>query len=624
MLRGRARRGAASAPRTSTLLLPLLVAQAMAESLPFYQSAGRPNFAFDTTDNTKNCAPCEPLLKAFVWCAVRFMSCHGATQAPREWVIHLEILRKALTRRRHEAFRRWKILADERRAWKDRLSSISASVPTRSSVQHLDASVPLPELPTSSTGNIDLAHLSMHGLWGDAKPSRDARAGRRPPAKVTTPPSRAANAVSSPQAKQNARIRARLCKRMQSSLSQSTDDTRKALLLDGVELWRKKAAAASRNKLRIREILSALRETTPDTRAMRHGFESFRTRSPRWNMSSPAIRISEDGFTARSCQHRRRNGVFGSPVLKSGVFHFGVRVAGLQHGIVVGVADASNRADEGAQQNSMAWGLHLTHGALYSKPFGESKGGVLSTRQLITTDAIEHEDVADGFVIDIEVDMTRRKLSFGAYGAPLQEAPCTLSECVRPWAYLWTAQDAVLIDKRKQGLRRHASPNYDLRPPTAKLLIPLRTRPPMPRIFLSHEQDDELGMLSTPQHAIEPSRYLPAYMIEWASHDDNAGDIKASQQFEADSQDNWHADEQRTIDESAAASPATKRGGSTSNRIHSSRSRSPSRSPERVALALSVRMSSLSPRTSRGRAATHMWDMVRFVTGTYSDTFRQI
>lgn len=31
----------------------------------------------------------------------------------------------------------------------------------------------------------------------------------------------------------------------------------------------------------------------------------------------------------------------------------------------------------------------------------------------------------------------------------------------------------------------------------------------------------------------------------------------------------------------------------------------------------------MTPRTSQGRSITHMWDMVRYVTGVYSDVHKQ-
>ena len=39
--------------------------------------------------------------------------------------------------------------------------------------------------------------------------------------------------------------------------------------------------------------------------------------------------------------------------------------------------------------------------------------------------------------------MSRRKVAFGQPGQPLLEAPVTISTCVRPWAFLWNAGDAV-------------------------------------------------------------------------------------------------------------------------------------------------------------------------------------
>lgn len=60
-----------------------------------------------------------------------------------------------------------------------------------------------------------------------------------------------------------------------------------------------------------------------------------------------------------------------------------------------------------------------------------------------------------------------------------------------------------------------------------------------------------------------------------------------------------------------------------SPRRHSARSPSAPRSPGRDPFELSARASPMTPRTSQGRSITHMWDMVRYVTGVYSDVHKQ-
>ena len=65
-----------------------------------------------------------------------------------------------------------------------------------------------------------------------------------------------------------------------------------------------------------------------------------------------------------------------------------------------------------------------------------------------------------------------------------------------------------------------------------------------------------------------------------------------------------------------ARSPATPGGGSASE--------GPNTPASWRQYALSARASPNSPRTSRDRSITHMWDMVRYVTGVYADVPKQV
>lgn len=146
--------------------------------------------------------------------------------------------------------------------------------------------------------------------------------------------------------------------------------------------------------------------------------------------------------------------------------------------MVVGVCDASDPTATDPH-NARAWGLHLTHGALYTKKQMSSKG-VLSTKQLVSTESrVDESPAADAaeIEIEIEVDMQRRKIAFGKPGGRLIEAPVTLSSSVRPWAYLWNAGDAVMIDARPQGMRAsRMGQSVKLGPKPITAPLPLRAQ----------------------------------------------------------------------------------------------------------------------------------------------------
>lgn len=93
--------------------------------------------------------------------------------------------------------------------------------------------------------------------------------------------------------------------------------------------------------------------------------------------SSSAVQISRDGFHVRSTREAKREGAYGLPLISQGVYRFAFRVSGSGRGLIVGVADAGD--DDVPAADSAAWGLHLEHGALYTRfarPQGNgSRGG---------------------------------------------------------------------------------------------------------------------------------------------------------------------------------------------------------------------------------------------------------
>ena len=546
-----------------------------------------------------------------------------------------------------------------------------------------------------------------------------------------------------------------------------------------MRVWRGQARDVRVARAKIQFVLGHMRLLTPEMRLMRAGMSAFISRSPSWVVPPPrssqspisTVRLDEDAFWARSMRHRHREAVHGTPTLTQGTFRFGVRVSGLHQGMVVGVCDATDPAVSGPN-DARAWGLHLTHGALFTKRQLSSKG-VLSTRQLVHLDAYAGvvagggggaaaREVAqqDGGAaaespmveIEIEVDMDRRKIAFGLPGTTLIEAPVTLSKSVRPWAYLWNAGDAVMIDSRTQGMRsaRMRTGHYGTAAGAAPKLngggapLPLRARAQWISDPLTGEPLYYLGAgtgYESPRRAAFGSprafhnseansyvarvamtgEYLPEYLRSPESVSYNAigqhpsgyapsprpsgcmtgslGATPGSGRYSPGSplsrrlmfggsrpahRSDWHSAAAAMVVDSPADSPAvgtsalveegyksplqsamqeeaatiddpseamgmevhapqgSEDGDTVAGSVsRPSRARSPNnvRSASRGAAhspgrtgneyggtqyALSMRTAPLSPRTSRGRSITHMWDMVRYVTGVYSDVYKQI
>ena len=117
---------------------------------------------------------------------------------------------------------------------------------------------------------------------------------------------------------------------------------------------------------------------------MHKGMQGFKSRTPAW-FEGPDRVVSDDGFWVVSTLHKERESACASPVIERGLFRFAFRINGSGSGLVVGVADATAegllRQPKGAEE-LRGWGLHLTHGALYTKKPGSLKG-VLSAKQLV-------------------------------------------------------------------------------------------------------------------------------------------------------------------------------------------------------------------------------------------------
>lgn len=193
----------------------------------------------------------------------------------------------------------------------------------------------------------------------------------------------------------------------------------------------------------------------PEGQLMHAAMSRFRSRSPCWQSEGLLhVRISDDGFWAKSTRPRAPVHVFGRPKISTGVFRFGVRIHGSGSGAVVGVVDAlhttgpaservsvaaaggssSHGSSKSARSRPIAWGVHVAHGALYTKYDGSDKG-TLSTKALLPTpiDAARMSEpslpgtpaATPGmplggrdvyYDLDCEVDMDTRRVAFGLPG----------------------------------------------------------------------------------------------------------------------------------------------------------------------------------------------------------------
>ena len=306
------------------------------------------------------------------------------------------------------------------------------------------------------------------------------------------------------------------------------------MMKKGFGSWFEYAKAMRERKNKVK---SALARMTPEGRAMYAGMTGFKSKAAAW-LPGPNRHVSEDGFWVISTLQKERESVYGTPELHHGIYRFGFRINGSGVGLVVGVADATNRLMPAA--DCRAWGLHLSHGALYTKRQQSTKG-VLSTKQLVPSMAPESPDEdpdameAFGFVenvmdIEVEVDMDRRRIAFGLPGGPLVEAPVKLPARVRPWCYLWNDTDSVALDtraapsrkaKQARSLVQRARP--DAKPPT-----PLRARNE-PRTIVQFA-GPEIPLRTGPRgpsHA-ELGDYLPPYAYTDRTAEDHRAAIMSA------------------------------------------------------------------------------------------------
>jgi hypothetical protein len=187
------------------------------------------------------------------------------------------------------------------------------------------------------------------------------------------------------------------------------------------------------------------------------GFESLQQRAPSWERGAHYTNISRNGFGLQHCRDRSRDAAVGSPKLKEGdLYSFCFAVLGGGAGVVVGVADANFFDAESAEQIGGAWGINLSHGALFSKKSFVDRGE-LHSQQILpipTFDRSTEHHIDNIIEVEVEVDMRRKpyRIAFGLPNEPMVHASTAEINCdaVRPWAYLWGHSDAVVLLPRRR------------------------------------------------------------------------------------------------------------------------------------------------------------------------------
>jgi len=343
----------------------------------------------------------------------------------------------------------------------------------------------------------------------------------------------------------------------------------------------------------------------------------------------------------------------------------------------VGVCDATDESPREAR----AWGLHLTHGALFTKKRGSTKGE-LGTQQLVPGLAVDRKaGLIDGLtgdpladadavaearatlanpsspaaereaarawlkavheaadhlagrsevVVEVVVDMGGRRVAFGLPGMPLVEAPVQLPAAVRPWAYFWSVGDTVMLEARQ--LRQHNKERIGGPRSKERIGGPSRSKaaggtsqstrdssaPPLPPLRARSDLHGLGGGGGSPRK-LSPRK--------------SAGEVPPQQAAYLPAYLDPHYQFPGGSNAEAMHAPAPESpGGLTPGRATPA---SPWRLQRMMtfmrAPALSHRAPSPrapSPRDADGRRRreppAHMWDVVKAVTAPYSDTFQQL
>ena len=202
-----------------------------------------------------------------------------------------------------------------------------------------------------------------------------------------------------------------------------------------------------------RDLNAAVDKFEPRRRRLLLGFEKFSMRAPRWlnlHMQPVTIKMNSQKLQVSHSLDRGRSSAIGSPIIR-GVYTFAFLVRGGGKGVVVGVTTRAHSEKE--REAAAKWGLHLTHGCLFTK-LGEQEG---TLSNVSIAPSLAELPAGRPIQVVVEVDVPRRRLAFGVDGGPVKQADVELPDGFgtqfRPWAFLWGANDKVALLPREQHRR---------------------------------------------------------------------------------------------------------------------------------------------------------------------------
>ena len=208
---------------------------------------------------------------------------------------------------------------------------------------------------------------------------------------------------------------------------------------------------------RERKVSLCLARTSPEKRDSLLGFESLACRAPAWERGALYTHISSNGFGLSHLRDRSRDAAVGSPKLHQGdLYTFAFAVVGGGAGVVIGVADANYLNASDAEECGGAWGINLSHGALFSKKSLVDRGELHSQQilPLPSIDRSEKHHLDNMIEVEVEVDLRKKpyRIAFGVPDEPMVEASTAniTAETLRPWVYMWGEADAVVLLPRRR------------------------------------------------------------------------------------------------------------------------------------------------------------------------------
>ena len=395
------------------------------------------------------------------------------------------------------------------------------------------------------------------------------------------------------------------------------------------------------------------------------GLEAFKKRTPYWEQQrAPTTALVDaallprqpaqqqqhtyvsgrNGFGLLHQRDRARDSAVGSPAVKQGeLYSFSFALVGGGAGCVVGVADANSkegRASVGSAAASLdvacpssagspsaapatahtggdgspaaaAWGINLSHGALYTK-YADGNGE-LAPQQLLAIPPVGLVLGRSGAVIiDVEVDMRQRpfRIGFGIRDGPIVQAVAAdLDGCERivPWVHMWGIDDAVVLLPQKQAREPRMQPRVY---PSGLALRPAysSSQRANARVAVSHRQLSHRqprtphgGRLRRPSAAGEAD--LDSALLETSSVTDSSSSNSS------------------TVSAWAPAAASDPRKALSHRQQQMAKTH-----PQLCTFALSAYEERKQPlrHSPERRPKARSWDIVRRVTSTYSDVYAQL